>query len=181
MRGLLKILLGGFAAFMVLAIGQEWQLFSSAWFGEETVAPEIQESDRKDATATLRLALDLMGHLYRSGGDARFAERLPAGDEVVAEILADVDYLKRNHRRQDPELQRLEVVAIEPLDAERLEIRTRESWQVRLLWSSGGGEAEPARSETVRGKYLLVRGGQGWRVEGWKFDDSAAAGGGGLP
>lgn len=181
MKGLLKILLGGFAAFMVLAIAQEWQLFTSAWFDAGESAPEVSESEQRAATETLRLTLDLMGHLYRSGGDPRFAERLPAGDEVVAEILADIDYLESNHRRQDPELERLEVVAIEPLDAERLEIRTRESWRVRVLWSSRSGAAEPARSETVRGSYLLVRGGRGWRVEGWRFDDPAAAGGGGRP
>ncbi len=35
MKGLLKILLAGFVVFMVFSVAQEWEFFSSAWFGSE--------------------------------------------------------------------------------------------------------------------------------------------------
>lgn len=181
MRSLLKIVGGGLVLFIALAVVQEWQLFSSAWFGSEQPAAEVSHGERQKATNTLRLMLDLMGHLYRSGGDQRFAERIPAGAGIVEEVMADIEYLARNHRLQDQVLERFEVVSVEPVSVDQLEIRTREQWDVGLQWAGGRGEAEPRAVRLVKGRYLLVRTGVGWRVEGWAFDEEAALAAAGQP
>lgn len=174
MRALLKIVGGGLVLFIALAVVQEWQLFSSAWFGSEEPAVELPHGERQKAINTLRLMLDLMGHLYGSGGDQRFAERMPAGVGILEEVMADIEYLARNHRLQDQVLERFEAVSVEPVSADQLEIRTREQWDVGLSWAGGRGEAEPRAMRSVNGRYLLVRTGTGWRVEGWAFDEEAA-------
>jgi hypothetical protein len=169
-KGLLKIVLGGFLAFMALAITQEWEFFSSAWFGQGESAPEASPEDREAAEATLRQMLTLMRHLYSSGGDPRFAERLPASDGLREEMLADIEYVARNHRRQDPALMRLEVVEVDPLGPQRLELRTREFWQVRFLSLVDGEPTDDPRWQIVAGRYLIVRTGRGWQVESWELD-----------
>lgn len=172
MKVLVKILLGGFAAFMVLAIAEEWDFFSSAWFGPAQEAPAgLSEEDRRAAADTVHLALTLMGHFYTSGGDPRFAERMPVSQGILEEMSADVDYLGRNHRVQEMDLERLEILSVQPLDEGRLEIRTREFWTVRYLWATGGREVEPARTYGAHGRYLLSRDDRGWRVEAWENVD----------
>jgi hypothetical protein len=171
LKALLKILLGGFVVFMGLAIAQEWTLFSSAWFGEPPTEASLTDDERKQAADTVHLTLSLMRHLYLSGGDPRFAERMPAADGIVEEILADVQYLARNQRVQDTELLHLDVTAVDPLGEGRVTVRTRERWQVRIRWAHGGDEADPVRSQMIHGRYLVVRGGKGWRVEGWEIVD----------
>jgi len=167
-KGLVRILLVGFALFMVLAIVQEWETLSAVWFGEAEQAPTLEEPDRRAAADTVHVALNLIAHLYDSQGDPRFADRFPGGSRFLEEIMTDIAYLERNHRRQQMTLDRLEIASVEPLDANRVEVTTREYWQIRTLWITGAGEADPPRAERVRGRYLLVRGGKGWSVEGWE-------------
>lgn len=171
MKGLLKILVFGFAAFMLIAVAQEWDFFSSAWFGgsERVESPVYSESDQKDAADTVYLVLSLMRHLYSSGGDPRFAERMPVSDGIVEEMMADIAYLRRNHRRQDPELVSMDVTSVETAGNDRLEIRTRELWQVRFYWAGGDEESQEPHVQAIHGRYLLLRGPRGWLVEGWGF------------
>jgi hypothetical protein len=170
-KGLLKILLGGLVVFLSLAITQEWAFFSSAWFGEPEPEPTLTEEEQKDAADTVHRTLSMMRHLYLSGGDPRFAERMPAADGFVEEILADVRYLASNQRLQDTELLRLEVTAVDRLGEGRAEVRTREKWRIQVRWAHGGDDAEPPRTQMLHGSYYVVRGGQGWRVEGWEVVD----------
>ena len=170
MKGLLKILAVGFVLFMALAMSQEWEVFSSAWFGQEPVTEET-EVDGKPAADVVHLTLTLMGHLYSNGGDRRFAERIPAADGVIEEMLADIDYLARNHRRQEMSLERLEVTSVETTGPDRIEIRTREYWDVRFLSTIEDVETDPPLRQTVHGKFLVALGGRGWRVEGWEVLD----------
>jgi hypothetical protein len=169
-KGLLKILLVGFVVFMALAMSQEWEVFSSAWFAEEPSAPET-EVDAKPAADVVHLTLTLMGHLYTSGGDERFAERMPAADGMIEEMLADIDYLKQNHRRQEMSLERLEVTSVDPIGPGRIEIRTREHWSVRFLTIGGNTETDPPLQQIAHGKFLVALGTRGWRVEGWEVLD----------
>jgi len=178
-KNLLKILGAGFVVFMVLAIADEWAFFSAAWLGGgEEVAIELPEAERKAAADTVHLTLNLMRHLYLSGGDPRFADRMPASDGVKEEMLADITYLGHRHLVQDPDLQRLDVVSIEALAQDRLELRTRESWRFGVSRADGTGEVEPPRSRTVEATYLVVRGGAGWRVESWRLMEPEASAGG---
>jgi len=169
-KGLLAILAAGLVAFMAIAMAQEWETFASAWFGDGAAASRLDEPERKAAADAVHLVLNLLGHLYASDGDPRFADRIPAAQGIVDEALADIDYLKRNHRRQEPELLRMEVTGVEELGPERVEISTVEYWVVRTVWITGEGPSDPPRAQVVRARYLVVRGGQGWRVEGWEID-----------
>jgi len=175
-KGLLKILLAGFAVFMVFSVAQQWEFFSSAWFASEKQRERLPDEEREAAADAVRMTLNLTRHLYASGGDTRFAERIPAGGGIIDEIVADVDYLARNHRVQDPELLQLELLSVVELSLDRVEIATREDWRVRTLLGVGGREADPPTSQTIEGKYLVVRGGKGWRVEGWELVDLPAPG-----
>ena len=75
--------ISAFVAFMVLAIGQEWSFFSTAWFGRAPENVELSSEDRDGAVAAVRMTLELTRHLYSSGGDPRFSERMPASEQVV--------------------------------------------------------------------------------------------------
>lgn len=169
MRALLKILLWGFLGFMLLAVAQEWRFFATAWFGASAPEIELAEGDREAAENSVRLMLSLMRHFYASGGDPRFAERIPAAAGIVDEMMIDVDYLARNHRRQEPELLKLEIESTEPLGKEQAEIHTKEFWRIRFSWIDGSGESDPPSHQVIRGRYLLVRDGKGWHVEGWEL------------
>lgn len=168
MRALVKIVLGGFLAFMVLAVAQEWEFFSSAWFGKEERAATLSAAERDGAGQALYLYLQVSSHYYASGGDPRFADRLPASEGVVDELRDDVDYLRRNGRYQDPKLARMEIVSAEPLEGGQVELQTREWWHVRTLWIDDGRESDSPRVFKSFGRYLLEPGPAGWRVEAWE-------------
>lgn len=171
MRGLLRIVPVAFVLFMVLAVAQEWRFFSASWFGTGVEEERLTEEDRRQAADTVVRTLSLMRHFYLSGGDPRFADRMPVSSGLLEELRTDVDYLARNHRLQDPELQRLQVLAVERVASagdDRVEVRTRERWTFRVLWASDGSSAGGPRRRTVEGRYFLVRSGTGWRVEAWQ-------------
>jgi len=168
-RQLLKILALGTAAFVVVAMLQEWQLFATAWFGLATPAPAVGEAERAQAEATLRQVLSLERHFYASGGDTRFAERMPVGDGLREEMADEAAYLSKNHRRQQLDLHQLEITEVRRLDDEHLELRTREYWTIRTLDAAGIRETDPARAEVIAGRYLLTRAGDTWRVEQWEI------------
>jgi hypothetical protein len=169
MKPLPKILLYGFLAFMVLAMVQEREVFLSAWMGSETSEEQTSEAERQAAVDTVRLMLELMRHLYVNGGDPRFTERMPASPGVLDEMLSDIHYLAKNHRRQETVLKKLEIISIEEAGGGRLDIRTRELWQINILWLTGDEHAEPPRIQLTHGRYLVSSGNQGWRVDAWEL------------
>lgn len=174
MKSLIKILLGGLAVFMVLAVAQEWGYFATAWFGRAEAPREASVEDREAAAETVRRTLTLMRHLYQSGGDPRFVERMPISDLLRDELMADIDYLTRNHRRQDPGLQKLEVASVTPLGAGRFEVRTREFWQIKFVSLVSDEPSDEPQWQIVHGRYLVVRDRPGWRVESWDFVEPGA-------
>lgn len=181
MKDLLKILGLGLVAFIAIAMAQEWRLFATAWIGLEQQAPGMSDEDRRAAHEAVYRTLTLMAHLYSSGGDPRFAERIPAGPAVLDEILADVAFVSARGRVEVPDLIRLEIAAVEPLGPGAAEVTTREFWRVRFLWPDGSRESDPAREQFLEGRYLVVKGSRGWEVQGWDYvldarDDGGAAG-----
>jgi hypothetical protein len=84
-------------------------------------------------------------------------------------MRADVEYLGRNHRRQDSELEDLAVEEIHSFGPGRFEVRTRERWLIRMLWSKDGSPAEPPRRQEIRAAYQVSAEGDRFRVEGWDF------------
>jgi len=168
-KGLLWILLGGFVAFMALAMAQEREVFLTSWFAAPEVPVEVAEEDRAATEDAVRLVLSLMRHFYLSGGDPRFAERMPASEGLIEEMHAEIEYLAGNRRIQDPSLEAIEITAVELLGEGRVEVRTRERWHIRVLWAEEGEDAEPPRSQTLDSKYLLIRDSSEWRVEAWQL------------
>jgi hypothetical protein len=176
MKALVKILLAGFVAFMVLAVGQEWDFFSSAWFGNgDSGAAAVSELDQQAAEEAVLSSLTVMRHFYASGGDDRFAERMPASEVFIREMAEDVEYLMANRRLQDPELKHLETLGIRALSADQVEIRTKEIWLVRTLWIDGSGEADPAEWQVLHARYLVGRTPVGWMVQAWEISEPLPA------
>jgi len=165
MKPLLKILGLGTVAFLALAMLQEWRYFASVWFGGEAPPAPVSAEEQQDAKAIVARALALERHFYASGGDPRFAERMPVGETLRAEMADDVAYLTKNRRRQQLDLHRLEVAEVRRLDDDHLEVRTREYWTVRTLDLAGDRETDPARGEVLDCRYVLTRTGDSWRVD----------------
>jgi len=174
-RQLLKLIGWGTAAFMLLAIGQEWDFFKTAWFGAEEPAAAVPEVDRQEVEASLRETLVVIGHLYGSGGDQRFAERLPISQAILDEVIDDLRYLGRQHLVQEQTLTDLEILDLDPLSEDRVELRTREQWLVRMLSTTSQRAVGPAEAHVSHGRYLLSRGGKGWSVAAWEIVSPAAS------
>jgi len=168
MRNLLKILLGGLVAFMALAVTQQWDYFSSAWFGGGVDLPQDSEEDEASAAEAVRNILVLLEHYYGTGGDPRFAERIPVSPQVLRDLQADIEYLKRNRRRQEPHLQRLEILDVASAGPDRVNVKTKEYWIHRIFWlDESGDEAEPPHSQVITSTYHMRKHSQAWRLERW--------------
>ncbi len=173
MKVLLKVLAVSFAVFMAMAMVEEREAFLplfAAFSGsaaQETPAT-LPAQERQAAVDTVRELLSLWSHLEESGGDARFAERLPASPEVVGEMMTEIAYLQHNYRRQEQKLMKLEVVQTEAAGPGRLSVTTREFWIIRTFSSfHRQQEPDPPRSTVVNVRYLLERDGRQWRVSAW--------------
>jgi hypothetical protein len=185
MKRLLVILGVGTVSFLAIAMVQEWEVFAESFLGvRRDGGVEVEENDRQAAIDTVRRYLVLMRHLYSTNGDVRFLERLPATTGVTEELMADILYLRRNGRYQEPILQGFNALAVIPLARGRLEVRTKEYWTVHSRFLADGTEADPIRSEVLFTKYRLERDASSWRVTAWEIsfpetagdDDGAAAG-----
>ena len=65
-------------------------------------------------------------------------------------------------------LDRLEVTGIESPGADRVQIETRETWSVRIVWAEAEAVVDDGHQRRVYGTYRLTRGPGGWIVEGWE-------------
>lgn len=176
MKNLIKILLWGLVAFLAIAMMEEWEVFLTGFVaptgrpGESGTGPapppEISDGERRGVEDALRHYLTLTRHLYASGGDPRFADRLPAAAQVVEELMTDVVYLQHNQRRQELSLMQLEILDLE-LRQDRARVRTEELWIIRTFHTLLRQPADPPRSAKFRVEYFLAREARGWRVEGW--------------
>jgi len=164
-KNLVKILVIGGVLFTGVCILQDWRNFFR-------VAPENAEgADQAEVEAaasnTVQQFVSIARHAYQSGGDPRFAERLPASEPVIAELLDEIEYLKKNGRVQIGTLQRFEVLAIERVAANRAIVRTAEDWVVYTADPASGARFEPDRLHAVFAEYRLARRGPAWQVAEW--------------
>jgi hypothetical protein len=114
---------------------------------------------------TVKLFLRLSAHLQGSGGDPRFAERIPASSEVIEELLANVRFSNRVGRIEESRLQRVDVGEVAPIGTDRVEVATREYWVTRII--SAAGSVMETRSDVVTARYVVQRAASGWRVVEW--------------
>lgn len=169
MKVLLKILAAAAVFFIAVGMVQEWQVFASAWFGHQDEVPTLSPVEREETENALRHYLTLGGHLYRSNGDTRFLERLPATPRVTDQLMADIVYLRHNGRYQEPTMERLEVKLTRLLGPGSVEIHTREFWVIRTRNLADGTETDPVRSEVINVNYLLSKENTGWIVQAWEL------------
>lgn len=171
MKSFLAILGGGLVLFIVAAMAQEWEVFASAWFREPAAATRPAETPEvREATGTVRRFLSLLSHLHGTGGDPRFAERLPATETIVGEVMADIEFARHRGQREEPELVRLEVARAAPAGEGRVEVHTKEYWVVRAYRLEGEEAVGPAASQILHGKYLVRLDGTVWRVAAWDIE-----------
>lgn len=150
---------------LVLAAGLAALAASAVRVARSPATPEaLPVPARAQVEAAVRQFLSLSRHLEASGGDPRFAERLPAAPEVTDEILAGVRFARSQGRVETPELVRLDVLGAAPLRAGLVELTTREYWVVRAHALSGGADLGSPRAAVVAWHYVLARRGGGWAV-----------------
>lgn len=164
MKAFLAIAAFAVLLFIVAGVAEERETFARNWF-ERPAVSRGSDADRRDAANAVYLFRTLSSHLYASGGDARFGERLPASKAIVDELRADVDYLRRNNRIETPRLVRIEFLGSD-VAGDSAEVRTREYWVTEIHWPDGS-PAEPARSDLEFGRYRLTRDGSRWVVGAW--------------
>lgn len=177
MRALLKIVAGAAVVFQLTAIAQEWPLFAAAWLGTGAGAPQragLSPEARRGAEEAVRQFNALSLHVYATQGDPRFTERLPAGPEVVQELLADIAYLQHGGLSQRAGLVHLQVEAVQAVGERAALVDTREYWVVSIARAQDGHPVEPRRSFVVDARYRVRLEGQSWRVEGWDLRSPTA-------
>jgi hypothetical protein len=149
------------AGALALAAGA-WRASSSGEGGAPAVA------DARAASEAVVRYLQLAAHLQRSGGDERFAERLPATREAIADLLAEGDAQARAGRSERARLVRADVRGVTRRAPDAVEVSTREYW-ITQGGGAGSGPERP-RSDVVEARYAVVRAPGGWRVAGWRLD-----------
>jgi len=164
LKPFIKIVLAGSLLFVLAGIAQDWRNFFR-------LTPTAQRDDppaRAQVADTVRRFLSMARHAYRSGGDSRFVDRLPATDAVKAELTGELDYLRRNGRVQATDLSRLEVIAVELLSPTQAVVRTQEDWVAHLESAADGVQLTPPTMTVVFAEYRLARYGSGWQILDWK-------------
>ena len=174
MKNLIKIVLSGTLVFMAISMIQQWEAFVGG-AAEGEIPAASRAAAEAEAAQAVRSFISLSRHLY-AGGDRRFAERLPATEEVTAEILADVAYLRQNRRIQRARLMGLQLLDVRLVVPGRAEVRTKEYWVTRIEDHASGRLTDPVRSEVVYAIYRVSRQSGGWRVVAWDPEDPPAPG-----
>ncbi len=164
MKNLIKILVIGGVLFTVVCIVQDWRNFFRV--GQDSALSDDAELEA-ELTNTIQQFVEIARHVYQSGGDARFAERLPASEAVIAELMNEIAYLKKNGRVQLSRLARFEVLEVERVAENRAIVRTAEDWVVYMADSRSGARFDPDHLHSVHAEYRLARRGPAWQVAQW--------------
>lgn len=168
MRAGLAVLLAGLALLGLSAAG--------ALRAPVPARPPTAE-ERAEAERTVHELLALVRHLHGSGGDPRFAERVPAAPEVVDELLREIAWVRHQGWIEELQLARLELSPAERTEDGALELGAREFWIARRR-PVADAAAEPRLSSSVLAtRYRLEREGGRWRVVEWRHEAASGAGG----
>lgn len=171
MTALIRIAGGALAVFLVLGGIQEWRALAAPMLPPDR-RPELSEADRRAAAATVYRFVQLSSHLYATGGDRRFAERLPSSPALIDEVVRDARYVLHNERVEEPSLIRLDVASIASPSADVITVDVREYWTTRYYFKADRS-FDSVRSDIVRVQYRLQRDGGSWRVMSWDPEEPA--------
>jgi hypothetical protein len=146
---------------------------ASAWAASRGAprAQPVAENVRKAVTEAVYGYAELAAHLHGSGGDPRFAERLPADPEVVSDVLGDIEFATHAGRIEEPRLFRAEFRDVHPAGFDTYDVDVKEYWVTRTI--SAGGAILGTRSDVVLVRYVVRRGPGGWKVVAWDVAESA--------
>ena len=128
----------------------------------------VEPSAPTEAIAGVRQFLTILHHFQSSGGNPRFAERLPAEPSLVAEIRGSVEWERHLDEQTDLEPVRVEIVSATGRDAVAI-VRTRELAIAHTRRRSGSPDARETKRGVVEAwEYRVVHSATGWRVADWK-------------
>jgi hypothetical protein len=160
---------------VVLIAGLAGLAVAGARAARATADPaQTSEVEAREVKAAAETFMRLSAHLQGSGGDPRFAERIPASPAVVEELLAGVSFASHGGKVEEPRLVRADFGSLRRLDAEVVSLDAKEYWIVRVL-GEGGKKTLETRGDVVDVRYLVARGPAGWSVVGWDFSDGGVA------
>ncbi len=146
-------------------------LAASAWrAAAEPERRSIPQRDRDDAIAAVRSFVSLSSHLRGSGGDERFADRIPADPAVVAELVSEVELSRRLGLHEESRLVRADAREVRHVGPYLVEVRMKEYWVMRS--GPGGSDVRP---DVLPVRYLLRRDGGAWKVADWDLELGAEA------
>lgn len=165
MTALIRIAGGALAVFLVLGGIQEWRSLAAPLLPPERRL-ELSQADRRAAAATVYRFVQLSSHLYATGGDRRFAERLPSSPALIDEIVRDARYVLHNERVQEPSLMRLDIASIESPSPDVITVGVKEYWTTRYYFKVDHS-FDAVRSDVVLVQYRLQRDAGSWRVMSW--------------
>lgn len=163
MKQFLFILLLATVIFMGLAMAQEWEVFKGLFIPSEEPAT-VEAELPVEARDTLENFNTVLAHLYRYGGDERFLERLPASENVRAELRADLDYLAQNGIVQDLEQVESTQISDRQLAFEVWEVKTEEEWEMAYYDHTGNPISTEPMSFVVNQRYVIRNTDNGWVV-----------------
>ena len=145
----------------------------TAWQVSRAQPRPLLDTDRRGIEDSLRFFLSLSAHLRASGGDARYADRLPADPGVTDELVGEVRLLALGRRVESPRLVKLELIEVRPTGLDGVEARTKEYW---ITEEQGTGRRP--RSDVVPASYELRRRQGRWQVVSWDIELPGATAGG---
>ncbi len=158
-----------FAAVVGLAL-----IVGAAWDGARVSPREraLTDVERIAAADAVHAYLTMSSHLRSSGGDPRFAERVPADDQVTGELLREIEFLRHVSRVEEPRLVRAEVRDVRAEAEGIANVLTKEYWITRVTART---PFQPeTRSDVVLARYTVRRESGGWRVASWQIDMNEA-------
>lgn len=130
------------------------------------------KEEERGAVEAVHSTVTLAAHLRGSGGDPRFAERIPASPEVIEALQRELEFMKHLGVVEDAELKRFEVGRVRRARPRVLEVDTREYWVTRQV--SGGVRPPEAarpdfRTDVVLTRWTVERQSGGWVVVDWQL------------
>jgi hypothetical protein len=143
-------------------------LFGVAVLESRVEEPPGPRDAPPEAAAAVREFITLARHYEASGGDRRFAERLPATEAMVAEIRGGAEWERHLSDSTVLEPVRVDVLSAKLDRAGAATVRTREYLIAHVRIRSGpSGFEEQDRAVVGAWEYRLVRAGASWRVADW--------------
>ena len=141
---------------------QEWDAFQPLFSGPSKSSPPA--GCPKEAKQALQDFCTLLSHVYMSGGDVRFLDRLPASDPIKEEITLDLKYLSRNGRYQQMDLHKQTIDSESAPAADACTFEAKEYWIVRYLDLQRRALEEKPTVMVTSWRYILRKTAAGWEV-----------------